>query len=80
MGRTLAIMLALTLSAEAAPVPKELKAQTDAERVQGVWTFEGYDNNGPQNTGGRWIFDGGKIYIGGQNTTDSKGSAFDFVL
>ena len=80
MGRTLAIILALTVSAEAAPVPKELNKQTDAERIHGVWAFEGYDNGGPQNTGGRWFFDNGKIYIGGRNATDSKGVSLDFVL
>ena len=80
MGRTLALMLALTVSGEAAPVPKELKKPTDAERLQGVWEFGGYDNGGPQNTGGRWIFDGGRLCIGGSNATWNKGTLFDFAM
>ena len=79
--RSLAILaLVVGCSVSAAPVPKEVKRQTDSERIQGVWSFAEYDNGGPQNTGARWLFDKNKLYIGGLNTTDSKGSLFEFVL
>ncbi len=78
--RALAMLAMATAYAGAAPVPKELKKATDAERIQGVWSFVGYDNGGPQNTGARWFFDKNKLYVGGLNTVDNKGSPFDFVL
>ncbi len=78
--RTLAMMLTFGVTAVAAPVPKELKRQTDMERIQGVWAFAGYDNGGPQNTGARWLFDKSDLHIGGLNTTDNRGTRFEFVL
>ena len=78
--RTVAIVLMCAISAGAAPVPKELKRQADAERIQGVWAFAGYDNGGPQNTGARWFFDKNNLYIGGSDTADNRGTRFDFVL
>ncbi len=54
MGRTLAILLALTVSAEAAPVPKELK-KSDLERMQGVWI---------DNKGTRHAYERRKLIVG----------------
>ena len=76
---TLPFMMMLTASAEAAPVPKELK-HSDSECFQGLWAFETYDRGGRQIFGGRWIFDGDKMFANGRNTTDQKGTEFRFEL
>jgi len=73
------MMLTLAVAAEAAPVPKELMNR-DYDRFQGLWTFETYDRGGSQIAGGRWLFDGDKMFANGRNTTDDKGTEFRFVL
>ena len=77
--RAIVTLLAFAASAWAAPVPKELKSR-DYERFQGSWTFESYDRGGREIGGGRWFFEGNRMYAGGQNTTDQKGTEFGFEL
>ena len=79
--RLLAIffLTAFAASASAAPVPKEL-THRDYDRFQGLWTFETYDRGGREIGGGRWIFEGDKMFANGQNTTDDKGVEFRFEL
>ncbi len=72
MCRTLAILLALTVSAEAAPVPKELKRRSDRERMQGVWADE--------DVGTRWYIVGEKLFAGGADTAKKKGVEFGLAL
>jgi uncharacterized protein (TIGR03067 family) len=76
---TIALLMALASSAYAAPIPKELKHR-DYGRYQGLWTFETYDRGGREIGGGRWIFEGDKMYANGRNTTDDKGTEFRFEL
>ncbi len=71
--RTLALVLTFVGSALAAPVPKELKVSSDAQRIQGVWLANDAE-------GFRWYFDGDKLSVGGKNTTDDKGLTYAFVL
>ncbi len=73
MTRFLALSVLLALGAEiaAAPVPKELKRPSDAERIRGVWMADGI---APL----RWYFDGDTLYVGGTNTTDNQG--MDYAL
>lgn len=54
-------------SSVAAPVPKELKRNGDAERMRGVWL---------QENGMRWYFDESMLYVGGSDTANSKGKAY----
>ena len=70
--RTLLIFAVFAASVSAAPVPKELKHKSDAERIQGVWAVEG--------GGTRWYFAGEKLFAGGTNTTDHKGMEYGIVL
>ncbi len=75
--RTLALVLVTAGSAQAAPVPKELK-RTDAERMQGVWVVVlGRATNAPEL---RWYFRGDKLYSGGSNTTEDPGTEFGITL
>ena len=69
--RLYALMLTACATAHAAPVPKELKADTHTERLKGVWKEE---------AGWRWYFDGEKLHVGGSNTTDNKGLEYKFTL
>ena len=70
--RTLLILtLAVGSSALAAPVPKELKIQYDAQRIEGLWKEE---------TGTRWYFDGEKLFAGGTDTAENKGHEYNVVL
>ena len=68
---TLSVLLALSAEVSAAPVPKELKRPSEAERMRGVWMADGI---APL----RWYFDGDTLYVGGSNTTDNKG--MDYAL
>ena len=78
--RTLVILaLAVVDTALATPVPKELK-KSDAELLRGVWIFADYDNGGRRGVGSRWYFEADKLYTNGQNTTDFKGTKYEFVL
>ena len=70
--RTLLVFALSAVSVSAAPVPKELKQNTDAERIQGLWVVE--------NNVTRWYFAGEKLFAGGSNTTDNKGQEYGFVL
>ncbi len=67
--RTLAMMLALGVSAGAAPVPKELK-RPDIERFQGDWTCENFDRGGRNNIGLRFAFKGDTTRIVRRGATD----------
>lgn len=78
--RTIVVILLGCVAAFAAPVPKESKQKPDAERIQGVWDFEFYDIGGAKRTGTRWFFDKDKMYSGGVNTTDNKGTEYGIVL
>jgi len=69
--RALAVTVFAIGSVAAAPVPKELKADTHTERMKGVWKEE---------SGWRWYFDGEKLHVGGSNTTDNKGLEYKFTL
>lgn len=78
-----ALILAMCAAsiALAAPVPKEVKRPSDAIRIQGLWMYDNYDaGNGARGTGGRWYFEKEKMYSGGQNITDKKGTPYGIVL
>ncbi len=70
--RTVLICSVFAASVAAAPVPKELKHKSDAERIRGAWVVEG--------GGTRWYFAGEKLFAGGANTTDNKGMEYGVVL
>ena len=79
--RAFAVLLWIASPALAAPVPKEVKRPSDAIRIQGLWAYDTYDaGNGARGTSGRWYFEKEKMYSGGQNTTDKKGTAYGIVL
>ncbi len=79
--RALAFALVFaSMPALAAPVPKELKTRPDAERMQGVWDFETYDDGGRTHKGTRWYFEKDKMYSGGTDTADDKGWENGIVL
>lgn len=59
----------------AAPVPKELKAPADGERMRGVWLVVVGE---PGAKGYRWTFEGEKLFAGG--TADTKGLEYGFVI
>ncbi len=73
--RTLALILLIGGSAFAAPVPKELKRDTDAERLQGVWLVTVGESGAK---GYRWTFEGEKMFAGG--TADTKGIEYGLAL
>ncbi len=68
------LVLAVGWSAFAAPVPKELKKQTDAERIRGIWSIE--------KTGGdtRWLFRDGRFYSFQITDPDNLGQEYRFAL
>ena len=68
----LALSVGTTL---AAPVPKELKRNSDAERMQGVWVVTVGE---PGAKGYRWTFEGEKMFAGG--TADTKGIEYGLAL
>ena len=78
--RILVVVLLGSVTALAAPVPKELKKKPDAERILGVWAYDSSDLNGAKGAGGRWYFNGDKLYSGGSNTTDARGSEYGVSL
>ncbi len=57
----------------AAPVPKELRISTDAERIQGLWKDE-------TGAGGHWKIHGTKMSAGSIPTPDAAGNPYGFVL
>ena len=75
--RTISAIVLLTSVAalQAAPVPKELKAPTDSERLKGVWVVVQGDTS---TKGYRWTFEGEKLFAGG--TADAKGIEYGFVI
>ena len=82
-GEKKALILAMcaATTALAAPVPKEVKRPSDAIRMQGLWAYDTYDaGNGARGTSGRWYFEKEKMYSGGQNITDKKGTPYGIVL
>ena len=72
MGRTLAILLALTISAQAAPVPKELRVRSDAAQMEGLWQ-EGAGHS-------YWLFRGDKLFAGSTAMPDVDGYTYGFTL
>ena len=68
---TIAALLTFAPGLPAAPVPKELKRENDAEKMQGLWK---------ETTGTRWFFEDKKLFAGGQNLTDRKGHAYELAL
>ncbi len=72
MGRTLAIVLALTVSAQGAPVPKELKVRSDAARMEGLWQEEVSNSY--------WLFRGDKLFAGTTATPDVNEYAYGLTL
>ena len=72
--RTIALLLAFTPSALAAPVPKELKKPSDTERIQGAWVYDSYDDGGERIARSRrWVFTGGCMQ---DQTADGKGGMY----
>lgn len=71
----LACVLALLPGLRAAPVPKELKTKSDAERLQGVWLVTVGE---PGAKGYRWTFEGEKLFAGGN--ADTKGLEYGLAL
>lgn len=75
------ILFFATATASAAPVPRELKAKPDAERILGLWLYDNYDmGNGVNGNAGRWLFVKDRMYSGGTNTTDQKGTEYGIAL
>ena len=68
-------LLCLVASLRGAPVPKELKVPSDAEKLQGVWIVV---KGEPGSKGYRWTFEGEKLFAGG--TADTKGIEYGFVI
>ncbi len=71
---TIALMTLVT-ALSAAPVPKELKAPADGERIQGMWIVT---QGQPGAKGYRWTFEGEKLFAGG--TADAKGLEYTYGL
>ncbi len=68
------LALAVGSSAMAAPVPKELKNQNDAGRIQGLWKLE-------IGGGGYWKISGDKMAAGGNATPEeANGYQYSFAL
>ncbi len=70
--RTLAMMLAFGASAVAAPVPKELKVRSDAERREGLWKVGATDAH--------WLFRGDKLFAGATATPDTNGHGYRLTV
>ena len=73
--RIFVVVLLGSVTALAAPVPKELKKPSDAERLQGVWVVTVGE---PGAKGYRWTFEGEKLFAGGN--ADTKGLEYGLAL
>ena len=73
--RSLLAIVICAASSIAAPVPKELKRNGDAERLQGVWLVTVGE---PGSKGYRWTFEGEKLFAGGN--ADTKGIEYGLAL
>ena len=78
--RSFALILLFAVPALAAPVPKELK-RTDAARMIGMWVAVYEATGGHDLTNDQlWLFEPGRLYIGGDGIPERKGTRFEMEL
>ena len=70
--RILVVVLLGSVTALAAPVPKELKKKPDAERMQGLWKVDSETSY--------WLFQGHKLFAGGTDTPDKNGHTYEIAV
>jgi uncharacterized protein (TIGR03067 family) len=62
LTRTVLLFGSLVAVASAAPIPKELRLKSDAERLLGVWDMPVSEINGKERNKAHWTFENGKMF------------------